>query len=365
MSSVRSHFTLRQWMAQLLPERNECARQAGWQLLLALLYDFTTNLSQLARQLPGKRPAKGARQFLTRWLAHPAWAPEEVYAGLTRQLTRVLRRGQRVVLLVDFTYLQHDWAVLQVSVAWQRRALPLYRAVIRRKQGVEKGGEAALLTIALTWLGQHLPGARRRYVLLMDRGLPSHRLLRRFQQEGWRFVCRLRREWKINHPAFTGYLAELEGQRAWCGPRPRILRDGWLGRKGKGKDTWSTAHVVCFHGVGHREAWFLATSEHRAGRAVALYRQRMQIECEFRDLKDVDDGGLDKLAGWSHQDCLARFLAWVALWEWWLALVWVRHQLEAWRAQATVWGRLSWLTLTRAWLAQQYQDQVYLVLNRL
>jgi hypothetical protein len=69
------------------------------------------------------------------------------------------------------------------------------------------------------------------------------------------------------------------------GPRPRWLGAVRLGRKGKGRETWSTANVVLYHGVGHQEPWFLVTSERRAARAVAIYRQRMRSECEFRDVK--------------------------------------------------------------------------------
>lgn len=44
---------------------------------------------------------------------------------------------------------------------------------------------------------------------------------------------------------------------------------------------------------------------------MGFYRQRMQIEAEFRDLKDP--WGLDRLARWHNRDRVARFLACVAV----------------------------------------------------
>jgi hypothetical protein len=338
-------------MAHLLPEAGECAQVAAWHLVRALLCGYTTCLAQLARQAERGPGAKVTRQFFARWLDRSHWEPEVIYAHLNRLARRLLPRARWCALLLDFTYLQHDWAVLQVSVVWQQRALPLYRAVIPRQQGEEKGGDAALVREACRWLQAHLPPPLSRYVLVMDRGIPSHAHIRHCSQAGFRFVFRLREEWKITHPVFTGQLREALSRAELVGVRPRLLRDVLLGRKGKGRDTWSRAHVVLFHGSGHQEPWFLATTEARAARAVAIYRQRMRIEAEFRDLKGPF--GLDELAAWQDAERLARFLAWVAVYEWWLAFLWLVHRLQEWRPQVEVRGRLSWITITRAWLQHQ------------
>jgi Transposase DDE domain len=352
LSAVRSEESLRHWMQHLLPQAGACAQVAAWCLVRALLLDFTTNLSQLGRQAGRETTAKIARQFFARWLDRPHWEPDTIYAHLNRRVRRVLARRGCTAVLLDFTYLQHEWAVLQASIGWQRRALPLYRAVIRRQQGEQKGGEAALVRQACEWLAEHLPGSPSRYLLVMDRGMPSHGLIRAVSAGGWRFVFRVRGEWKITHPTFTGQLRDAAAVAGRVGPRPRWLGDVLLGRKGKGKETWSRANVVLYHGLGYQEPWFLVTSERRAARAVAIYRQRMRIECEFRDVKGP--WGLDELAAWQDVAAVARFLAWVAVYEWRLASLWLAHRLEKWRPQVQLKGRLSWITITRAW----FQDQI-------
>jgi hypothetical protein len=344
---MSSAFTLPKWLATLLPDFSRCAENALLCGVQALLHAFTTNLSQLARQVPRESSARTARQFLSRALAS-AGDSRLVFSRLAAQLPRLLPRARRVLLLIDFTYLQHDWAVLQVSVPWQNRALPVYRAVIRRKQGQQKGAEAALLREALAWLGLHLPGWRGRYVLVMDRGLPSHAVIESCRHQGWRFVFRIREEWKVTLPDFCAPLGELALRPKAVGPRPQGYGEVWFGQWQKGPNTKSLAHLVTFHGPGFQEPWFLATSERKPTRAVAIYRERMKIEAEFRDLKGP--WGLDELAQWHHCHRVEQFLTWVAVYEWWLAELWSRFRLSEWQPKFRVYGKLSWIRITRLWL---------------
>jgi hypothetical protein len=343
---MRSPGTLRDWMQQLLPQAGAPAQSAAVALLRALLVGFTVDLAQLARQCDRATAAKSARQFLARWLNRPHWAPEALYAHLNRHVRRVLARRGRMPLLVDFTDLADQWTVLQVSVPWQGRALPLYRAVARYRAPVV--GQKEQVRAACAFLRQHLPGPLGRYVLVMDRGFPSHLLVRELTEAGWRFVLRVNGEWKMTHPDYTGRLKALPTPPGPLGAAPHCFAEAVLGQRGKGRKAWSRAHVVCYAGAGAQAPWFLLTSERRAGRAVAIYRQRMQIECEFRDLKGPF--GLDGLASWQEAERVARFLAMVALYEWRLACLWVAHQLHQWGAFFAVKGRLSWIRITREWI---------------
>jgi hypothetical protein len=253
-----------------------------------------------------------------------------------------------VLLLVDATTLADRWVVLQVSVPWEGRALPVWREVYAYR--APKKGQRLALAAALDGLGRHLPGPRSRYVLIMDRGFPSNPLVQRLQQEGWRFVLRVKSNWRIEHPEFTGLLREAV-PAGLVGVQPRLWRQARLGCHEKGRDRRSEAHVVCFHGTGHAAPWFLITSENDPARAVALYRRRMQIEQEFRDLKGPF--GLDALAQWEDLERVACFLAWVAVYEWRLAFLWKEHRLASFREQLRVKGPLSWIRTVREWIARQ------------
>lgn len=352
---MRSPGNLRAWLTQLLPHHSRCAREAHRQLLQALLLGFTANLCQLARQLPRSTAAKEKRPFLARWLGTSQIDPEQVYTALTVYTRRVLRAQLRerrpVVLLIDFTFLAKRWAVLQVSIRWQGRALPLYRSVSRWKD--PEVGQTEQLEQACKWLKQHLPGKQARYILLLDRGFPSHGLIRFWQAQGWRFMVRADNRWKLTHPEYTGSL-KAAGAAGRVTETPRGLPDVELGRKRKGLKSrihWSVAHVVFFQGPECQEPWYLLTSETDPEQAVAPYRERMQIEGEFRDLKGP--GGLEELAEWEDVDRIGRFLAWVAVYEWRLAYLWLAHRLSEWGQRWVVKGKLSWMSITRAWIWAQ------------
>jgi Transposase DDE domain len=351
--------TLSRWLRQLLPGAGVCAQHAARDLLRALLVTFTTDLCQLARQLPRDTTAKSGRQFLARWLERSHWETEAIYADLNREARRVLTRRGTVPLLVDFTHLQDRWTMLQISMAWQGRALPLYRLVY--PSTAPAVGQKEQVRTALAFLRRHLPEPAGRYVVVMDRGFPSHLLVRELQAGGWRFVLRVSREWKLTHPEAVGQLKELAARPGWVGPRPRCLADAVWGDRNKGRASWSRAHLVSYHGRGHREPWFLVTSERRAGRAVAWYRERMRIECEFRDLKGP--WGLDELARWQSRERVARFLALVAVYEWYLVRLWQKHRLARWAPMITVTGKLSWIRVTREWIQRQLRSTTNLTLD--
>jgi DDE family transposase len=241
--------------------------------------------------------------------------------------------------------------VLQVSVAWRGRAVVLYRSVVHYT--APEIGQPAQVRAACAWLRQHLPGPLARYVLVMDRGFPSHLLVRELTETGWRFVLRAPGEWKVTHPAYTGRLKHAGNQPGLVEATPRCLAEAVLGCRGKGRAYWSRAQVVLYQGEGAKEPWYLLTSERRAARAVALYRRRMGIEAEFRDLKGPF--GLEQLAAWQDRERVARFLALVAVYEWWLVQLWLKHRLRHWAPFFTLKGKLSWIQITRLWIQHQLQ----------
>jgi hypothetical protein len=319
-----------------------------------LLLGFHPELGQLARQADRATPARGTRQFFSRWLNREHWEPTPIYTQLQRLTRRTLARQSQVLLLLDTTDLSDRWVVLQVSTPWQQRALPLFR-VVYPYSGPECDPVSAL-ALALEWLEEQLPGSRQRYVLVMDRGFPSKALIKELQASGWRFVLRVKSNWRIEHTRHVGQLRHaVDGQGA-AGERlvtecPQLLAEAQLGYGNRGGARRGQAHVVLFQGPGHQEPWFLVTSETDGAAAVAIYRERMRIEAEFRDLKGP--WGLDQLAAWEDQERVARFLAWVAVYEWRLAYLWERHDLVTFAVALRIKGKLSWIRTVREWIARQ------------
>src|SRR5260221_13889305 len=117
----------------------------------------------------------------------------------------------------------------------------------------------------------------------MARGFRSRRLITELQKGGWRFVLRVKSNWRMAHPDYTGQMRHA-GAEGLVGTEPRLYTNACLGYDNRGGLRGSCAHVVSFFGAGHKEPWFLVTSETDPHLAVKIYRQRMRIEEEFRDL---------------------------------------------------------------------------------
>ena len=206
---------------------------------------------------------------------------------------------------------------------------------------------------AIAWLGRHLPGRRRRYILVMDRGFPSHELIRQLTADGWRFVARIKGNWKMTRKEYVGAVAAGPWQKAL-----QLFSEVELGSRAKGEGTrirHSLADVVRATDPEAKEPWFLVTNLGSAAAAVHWYAQRMKIEEEFRDLKG--HLGLDHLATWKDVARVARLLAWIAVYEWWLAFQWLKHGLEEWGRHQKIGGQLSWITIARLWIARKVRDQ--------
>jgi Transposase DDE domain len=352
---MRSLTSLRSWMEEFLPSTSEAAREGAWQLVRALMANFAVSLCGLARQVERGTQATSARQYLFRWLCRPHWQPSELYARLPQVWPRELRRAKRVLLLMDCTILGEGWCVLQVSLPWQGRALPVYRVVVNYRR--PEAGQTELVHETLAWLKQHLPGPLGRYVVVMDRGFPSHLLIRALQEEGWRYVLRIGSDWRMTHADYSGLLGAVFAGEAKDECHSRWFGDAVLGSRRKGRERWSSTHVVAYSAPEHQEIWVLATSEGSVQAAVSIYRQRMQIEAEFRDLKGPL--GLDHLERWKQRERVARLLAWLAVYEWRLALLWLCRPLASWgRKHLQAGGRLSWITITREWVKRQLRAAI-------
>ena len=213
---------------------------------------------------------------------------------------------------------------------------------------------------ALAWWAQHLPGPRQRYILVLDRGFPSSDWVRFWQQQGWRFVVRVKGNWRLECPEFAGLVRESP-----VGPEPALDADavlGWRDPLERGPDRRGVAHVVRFHAPEQKEPWYLVTNLASAWEAVQVYGVRMQIEQEFRDLKGPL--GLDHLATWTDQDRVARLLAWLAVYEWRLAYLWLYERLHVFAEELRVGGKLSWIRTVREWLARQVRLLGRLAIDR-
>ena len=232
--------------------------------------------------------------------------------SIYRALCRVtLARIDEPVILIDWSDLKADQSLhlLRASLPVGGRALTLYEEVHPQK----KLGNRAVQHRFLQRLGELLPGAVAP-IIVADSGfkVPFYREVERL---GWRWVGRVRgrdhvrvkTRWASCKTIFRRATATPTalGEGEWVRSNPLraifvLVRHADKGRRGKtanGKRARSKKSTQAARGA--REPWLLVASTRFATLAprklVRLYRQRMQIEESFRDMKSQHFGeGLER-----------------------------------------------------------------------
>jgi hypothetical protein len=268
------------------------------------------SLTDVGRRFAGastlRHKIKRADRLLgNRHLQHEA---RSIYAALCRVL---LARIREPVILIDWSDLKADQSLhlLRASLPVGGRSLTLYEEVHPQK----KLGNRAVQQRFLHRLAQLLP-AHAAPIVVADAGfkVPFYREVERL---GWRWVGRVRgRDFlRLNHRWVSckaifkraTKTATALGEGEWVRSNPLraifvLVRLPGKGRRGKtagGKPARSKKSKQAARAA--REPWLLVASRRFAElppeKLVRLYRQRMQIEESFRDMKDLHFGeGLER-----------------------------------------------------------------------
>jgi hypothetical protein len=234
---------------------------------------------------------------------------KSVYHALCRV---TLKRVREPLILIDWSDLKADQSLhlLRASLPVGGRSLTLYEEVHPQKKLNNGAVHARFLRHLSTLIP---PGAAP--IVIADAGfkVPFHREVERL---GWRWVGRVRgrdfvrlkaRSWTSCKRIFTRATATPTalGEGEWIRSNPlravfALVREVPKGRRGKTAfGTRSRAKADVQHARAAKEPWLLVAStrfaDWPAKRLVRLYRQRMQIEQSFRDMKNLHFGeGLER-----------------------------------------------------------------------
>lgn len=208
------------------------------------------------------------------------------------------------VMLVDWTGLRNGFHCLSAAVAFQGRSIPLYAEVHPEDKLANRRIEANFLKVLKTMVPPQC-----RVIVVTDAGFYTE-WCDVVEKLGWQFVARIRNKtmyrsdtahaWtpvKALYPTVTAKARSLGW--VWLTktkPRQRRLiciKKRSSIRRGPSRGRSTTANK---HRKAAKEPWILATSLNAAPHlVVAIYAQRMQIEQNYRDLKDARWGwGLDQ-----------------------------------------------------------------------
>jgi hypothetical protein len=233
--------------------------------------------------------------------------------SLYATLAHTLLRGVATPLIViDWSDLKADQSVhlLRASLPVGGRSLTLYEEV----HGQEKLGNREVQHQFLQRLAQMLP-AGVEPIIVADSGFKVP-FFREVERLGWRWVGRVRgrdylkiKRWRSCRQVFTEATTTPTclGIGEWVRSNPlrarfvlvRLAKQGRRARTAAGQRARSKKSQQAARGA--REPWLLVASpglaDWPARRLVRVYRQRMQIELSFRDMKSEHFGaGLERSA---------------------------------------------------------------------
>lgn len=271
-------------------------RAALLRAVRALLKGGALWLSALGRSIDDPLTHKHAIKAIDRVLGNRALQllRVDIYAAM---ISLLLRRKQRVVVLVDITEFRPGICALTAALAMNGRGVPLYDQVRSKKTLQKPASIRAFLRALQRILGDVRP------VLVTDAGFESP-WFDLVVEHGWDYVGRVRHQTKFlrgGHWVGVKVLHRLATSRTRClgwlpfprqrpCPRrlvlsPRVLLKGRTRKNTRGRKRRTHNDRRCSKSA--REPWLLATSLQGSSHAVVtLYAQRMQIEQNYRDTKN-------------------------------------------------------------------------------
>ena len=306
-------------------------------LTVGLAREQQAGLAGVARGMVDDTTVKHRVKRAGRFTRNRAIDPWQVTQCLAEVL---LPAGRQNVVLLDWTD-RGSYALLQASVYYQRRALPLaWQHVEKGAYGEDAKSQNAIEERFVRRLASCI-GPQRPWVLVADRGFRRVAFLEHLDALGIAYVIRLKDDVWVDHERFEGVLCNLP---VW----PGMLEDYHHVRLHRTKPL--PVRLVVSHTEPAAEAWYLATNLDTlsARRIVRLYAQRMGIEQGFRDCKS--GLGLKRLK-LSEAERLDRFMVIVVMTCLLIALTAAANQQRGERLQVSTSKRqappVSYFTLGR------------------
>lgn len=275
---------IRQWLIPL----------QAWQALGLAIFSYGvvkgrhSQLSLLAEDLSEFGEVETVRKRLNRWLSNPRIDTRAVCQAWVSWVWAAMPAQQRAILIVDETKIGKRIGVLMISLAYQKRAIPLMWRCYKADSAADypPEGQVQMIVAMMQQICACLPAASRP-ILLADRGIGhSSTLMKKLQKQQIRYLLRIK--WEARFTDETGDTAVLH-ERAQPG----------LPWKAEGtlfthqRQVASQVHIRW--DVDCPQPWCLATNDPTI--SSLAYAQRVWQEESFRDLKS---------GGWQWQSSFIR-----------------------------------------------------------
>ena len=243
-------------------------------LIVGIYLAGSVHLSKVARKLPIRAKKLSLDKRLRRFLGNGAVRVREWYYPTATQLLKAASSAGKVHLIIDASKVGSGHRLLMVSLAYQRRSLPIAWTWVRSSRGHSTTAKQIAL---LSYVNQLLPSGVRAS-LVGDCEFEHTLLIEYLDFWGWDYALRQSKD-NLVMPKGTGQWQRLDSFAIPCGTLM------WLGNVVLTRASAYPTQVVLYWQKGEKDPWYLATNQPEPRAAIRLYQRRMWIEEMFGDLK--------------------------------------------------------------------------------
>lgn len=243
-------------------------------LMMGMFQGRSVQLNLIARKTPIRAQKLSIVKRLARFLDNPKVRVRQWYHPFVEGLLHAAAQAGAVHLIIDASKVAFGFRLVMVSLAYQRRSLP-----IAWTWGLGSRGHSSTATQVklLNYVYRLLP-PHSQVTLVGDSEFGNPLLIENLRFWGWDYALRQAGD----------NLVMLRGTGRWQRIDQLNLLKGqllWIGRVVLTRTSAYPTHLVLYWQPGEAKPWFLATNLLDPRASLRLYRRRMWIEEMFGDLK--------------------------------------------------------------------------------
>ena len=261
-------------LKQLIPDNCQ-SRLTNLALLIVGIFESkSVYVSVLARKLPIRAKKLSLAKRLERFMSNTAVEVEAWYHPWASWLIKSASSGGVLHLVIDTTKVSAYCRQIMITVAYQRRTLPLIWDWVEHPRGHSKAQhQVALLKRLYPMIPDDVSVS-----FVGDNEFGPVALIALLEEWGWDYAVRQKRR--------TLFQQDHDGK--WHSFASYPVRRGqliWLGKVSLTQQHAQPTQVVIYWKSGEKEPWYLATNQLSGRPAIGLYKRRMWIEEMFGDMK--------------------------------------------------------------------------------
>jgi hypothetical protein len=279
MPIPKLYRSLHEYLMQRIPDECDSRLTNLIFLMMGVFQSGSVQLNLVARKIPIRAQKLSIVKGLVRFLDNPAVRVREWYHPFAELLVRSAANSGQAHLIIDATKVAFGFRLVMVSLAYQRRSLPIACTWVRGSRGRSTTATQVKL---LAYVQRLLPNDAR-VSLVGDSEFGTSLLIEYLCFWHWDYALRQPGDnlvmlrgtgcWQRIEALHLQHFALLKGQPVWIG---RLLLT---------KASPFPTCLVLYWQKGEKKPWYLATNLLDPRQILRLYRRRMWIEEMFGDMK--------------------------------------------------------------------------------